>query len=466
MMMRFTNCRRGHHRQARLVSFLLLCACVFALQVRAQVNSGSDGSDGAFHPTTNTVIDMADHPDGIYHYSSVNIPTGVTVTFIPNANNTPVVWLVQSNCVVDGVIDISGAANASGDAATGGPGGGRGGSGGSNPTRGYGIGGGDPGNIGSSASFGSAGYAMSSAAPTYGSEFLLPLFGGSGGGGGSRWGGGGGGGALLIAANDITIGGSVNTRGGDGNDPGWNSAGGAGSGGGLRLVCNTLRGTGTLSTQGGAFYCPAAPGGGGGLSGSGGRGRVRIDCLDYQFGGSFLGCELSRGFQPIVFLAPGQGVQLDIATVAGVTVPANPSGVLVNPDVIVSAQQANPLPVVVHCSNIPLNTEVTVEVHPANGTVVRAVGLNNVGTQESSTATVSVSMPRGGGIIFAKAVTGINSDSFASVSGGAGAASIAQTGWTADGERFVAVEVTAALGGGQELAYLTASGKRYKVPAL
>jgi hypothetical protein len=39
---------------------------------QAQVNSGSNGSDGAFHPTTNTVINMADHPDGIYHYKSVH----------------------------------------------------------------------------------------------------------------------------------------------------------------------------------------------------------------------------------------------------------------------------------------------------------------------------------------------------------------------------------------------------------
>ncbi len=460
----FMSCRRWLARQARLVSLLLLSAGALPQHARAQVNSGSDGHDGAFNPTTNAVIDMADHPDGVYHYTSVNIPAGVTVTFIPNPNNTPVVWLLQSNCVVDGVIDISGAANASGDAATGGPGGGRGGTGGSSPTRGFGIGGGDPGGIGSSASFGSAGYAMSSAAPVYGSEFLLPLFGGSGGGGGSGWGGGGGGGALLIAANDVTIRGSVNSRGGAGNGPGWNSAGGAGSGGGLRLVCNTLRGTGTLSTQGGAFFC--GTGWGSYLSGSGGRSRVRIDCLDYQFGGSFDGCELSRGFQPIVFLVPGQGVQLDIASVAGVAVPANPAGVLVNPDIIVPAQQANPLPVVVHCSNIPLNTEVTVEVHPTIGSIVRAVGLNTVGTLASSTATVSVNMPRGGGILFAKTVTGINSNSFASVSGGAGATSMAQTGWTADGERFVAVEVTASLGGGQQLAYLTASGKRYKVPAL
>ena len=45
-------------------TLLLLLWCRVA---QAQVNSGSNGSDGVFNPTTNTVINMADHPDGIYH---------------------------------------------------------------------------------------------------------------------------------------------------------------------------------------------------------------------------------------------------------------------------------------------------------------------------------------------------------------------------------------------------------------
>ena len=51
---------------------------------------------------------MADHPDGIYHYTSVNIPAGVNVSFIPNAANKPVVWLVQGDCVLSGTVDVSG----------------------------------------------------------------------------------------------------------------------------------------------------------------------------------------------------------------------------------------------------------------------------------------------------------------------------------------------------------------------
>ncbi len=61
--------------------------------------------------------------------------------------------------------------------------------------------------------------------------------------------------------------------------------------------------------------------------------------------------------------------------------------------------------IVVHCSNIPLNTQITVSVKPANGTAVSATGLNT-GTLTSSTATVSIVMPRGGGIIYATAATG------------------------------------------------------------
>jgi hypothetical protein len=137
--------------------------------------------------------------------------------------------------------------------------------------------------------------------------------------------------------------------------------------------------------------------------------------------------------------------------------------VLANPDVIIPAQQANPIPIVVRCTNIPLNTEISVVAHPANGPDVQVVGLNNSGTSESSTATVSLNMPRGGGIIYARAVTGIAGT--ASKNSKNKNASLAQTGWTADGERFAKMEVTATLGGSQRIAYITESGKRHEMPA-
>src|SRR2546421_2291804 len=75
---------------------------LFPAVALAQVNSGSNGSDGPFAPTTNVVIDMTTHADGIYQFTSVHIPGGVGVSFIPNAKNTPVIWLVQDSCIIEG----------------------------------------------------------------------------------------------------------------------------------------------------------------------------------------------------------------------------------------------------------------------------------------------------------------------------------------------------------------------------
>ena len=168
---------------------------------------------------------------------------------------------------------------------------------------------------------------------------------------------------------------------------------------------------------------------------------------------------VTQGFQPIILPASGQGIQLGIQSVGGVAVVSSPSGVLANPDVIVPAQQMNPVSVVVKCTNVPLNSEITVVVHPANGSDVQAVGLNNSGTTASSTATVSLNMPRGGGIIYAKAVTGIAGT--VSTDSPNPARSLADTGWTADGERFKAMEIIATMGGKQSITYIAESGKRY-----
>jgi len=169
-------------------------AVLLIANANAQVNSGSNGSDGAFNPTTNIVINMADHPNGIYQFTSVNISNGVTVTFIPNANNTPVIWLVQSNCVIDGTVDVSGKSTIPANGAAGGlggPGGFRGGNGGNDGNGGQGPGGGLADGSGQAAAFGtlptlwngSFYVTISNGSSIYGNQFLLPLVGGSGGGG-------------------------------------------------------------------------------------------------------------------------------------------------------------------------------------------------------------------------------------------------------------------------------------------
>ena len=209
-----------------LAALLLLALCFTA---RAQIKTGSDGSDLALNPTSDTVIDMHDHPNGIYQYTSVNIPANVTVTFIPNANNTPVTWLVQGNVTINGAITLTGQTS-SGTSPTGGiggPGGGSGGNGGSTPVSGQGYGGGSAnlGKDGANASYATLGAINNNQIPpglTYGNAFLLPLIGGSGGGGSSSGGGGGGGGAILIAASGaISLSGQVWSTGGNKSGGSW-----------------------------------------------------------------------------------------------------------------------------------------------------------------------------------------------------------------------------------------------------
>ena len=402
---------------SRTVPTLLLLLWCRAAQ--AQVNSGSNGSDGAFNPTTNTVINMADHPDGIYHYTSVNISNGVGVAFIPNANNTPVVWLIQSNCVISGQVSLVGQSAPSGFQAgpggEGGPGGYRGGNGGVAGSGGQGPGGGADGGCGEPAAFGalptqwngSQYVTITNGSSLYGNQYLLPLVGGSGGGGGTNalgncggGGGGGGGGAILIAASqNIELHGGIVAYGGAGANVscgyGVGTTGGAGSGGSVRLVASRLAGSGSIYVRGqngcGSRY--------------GGKGRVRFDALENIFGGQIDGV-FSQGFQPIIIPTAGQGAQLTVASVGGVPVSVSPSGQLSTPDAVLSAQQNNPIPIVVRCSNLPLNTQITVSVKPANAPAVSATGFNNTGTLASSTATVLLNMPRGGGLIYATAAIG------------------------------------------------------------
>jgi hypothetical protein len=391
----------------KLGTSLAIQVCL-PLMCYAQVNTGSNGSDGALdfssiNYTTNIVINMADHPNGIYQYTYVNMPSGVTVTFIPNPNNTPVVWLVQSNAVIDGTVDVSGQSviwsggmtGATGG--VGGPGGWSGGNGGTNPSPGQGPGAGnaDPnGGWAGNGSYGSQGLGSLSGA-IYGNSFLFPLLGGSGGGGstGGAGGGGGGGGAILVAAsNSILLNGSIIGQGGSASVGG----GGGGSAGGVRLVTSSFMGTGNIYVRGGLSGNPPTT--------SGGAGRIRIDVLQSTFGGNFIGT-FTQGSQFIILPTPGQGAQLTVTSVAGVPVSASPTGVLATPDAVLSAQQNNPIPIVVSCANLPLNTPITVSVKPANGSPVSAVGYNTTGTLASSTATISIIIPRGGGLIYATAAT-------------------------------------------------------------
>ena len=395
-------------RPVRGVKLPSLVFCVALLAVwlpaggQAQVNSGSNGSDGAFNPTTSTNINMASRPSGVYQYSSVNIPSGVSVTFTPNVNNTPVVWLVQSNVVIGGSVSVGGQHALDYAAGAGGPGGGRGGNPGGNPTAGQGPGGGGAamgGTNGGNASYGTRGATggmNGRVGSVYGNNFLIPLLGGSGGGGGPDGGGGGGGGAILIASSGtIQVTGGISASAGIGRTASgyYTIGGGSGSGGAVRLVASIITGAGGIGTTGSYW--------------GGGDGRVRFDSYLNSFAGSVDAAVFSQGSQFVVIPTAGSGTHLTITSVGGVSVSASPTGIVTTPDAVISAQQSNPIAIAVQCAAIPLGTQITVTVTPVNGPPISATGYNNTGTQASSTATVSITMPRGGGFISASAATGI-----------------------------------------------------------
>ncbi len=190
----------------------------------AQLTIPSDGSDGAFNPPpdpTNVVVDLSQAVTGVWNannsanagkgiydpekwavvfkYSSVNIPAGVTVSFINHPTHAPVVWLVQGDVAINGALNLNG----DGGDVRGpeklvppepGPGGFRGGvAGPAGFGAGLGPGGTDP--------AGWPGSTSASYAATYGNPQIVPLLGGSGSGGNGSEDARGcaGGGAILIA---------------------------------------------------------------------------------------------------------------------------------------------------------------------------------------------------------------------------------------------------------------------------
>ena len=75
-------------------------------------NSGSTGADGAFNPTAD--ITLALPPSGVFNFTTINIPRGVTVRFRRNAANTPVTMLASGDVTIAGTLTFKGKAGVNG----------------------------------------------------------------------------------------------------------------------------------------------------------------------------------------------------------------------------------------------------------------------------------------------------------------------------------------------------------------
>lgn len=437
----------------------LFCVAALALTqtpALAGFDSGSTGADGAFAPATNTVVALP--PNGVLNYTTVTIPAGVTVRFQRNSANTPVVMLASGLVKIAGTIDISGNAGTTSTkpvvlgvtnrGGVGGPGGFNGGMGGAseqnvNGGSGYGPGAGSgaisgcPGSCGSGGSFATAGSAPGgtcTAGPTYGSNAMLPVIGGSGGGGGlgensyngqaGSGGGGGGGALLLVSSTAVELTGQIRSVGGAGGAGTyyWNYyCGGGGSGGMVRIIAPAFSGAGSIDVSGASG------------STNGGLGRSSIEVVPNA--GTF-----NLAMMP----------SLAITTIGGVPVPANPSG---SGDVTAPLALGNPLPVVVTASAIPVGTVVKLTLNNNSGSVTTVNTTALAGTLQASTATGSINIPTGSSVLMASTTYTLT------------VAMGEALKVYASGERVEKVSLAAVLGGEMRVTLITASGKEYPVPA-
>ena len=471
-------------------------------------DSESTGADGVLNPAVSTEIELP--PSGILNYTSVNIPTGVTVTFKKNALNTPVQILASGDITITGTIDIrGGTAKPTGTAGDGnqgddglpglgGPGGFDGGRGGKDDLQaradviiggsGLGPGGGRGGyqrahgcfggvyshSEGSSAGYATKGSGAASGSCTevadepergqpYGTPELLPLIGGSGGGGGRGGtnypgvGGGGGGGAILLAASGaLTVTGAINATGGDtaqGVGTGVGAFGGAGSGGAIKLMATSIKGNGSLVALGGClFFNGVARQHCSTRNGSaeylqGGDGRIRIEGENITFSGSSQPAYTRSLPKPI---ATTDLPSIRIASIAGVNVPTNPTG---SADVSLPATTTDPVIVTFATANVPTGNAIKLRIVPAYGVPIEVLSPAISGTVASGSASVSVTPPQGPSVL--QAVTSYTITV-------AQAESLSQY---ANDERVERVELVASMGRDSAVELTTASGKRYIVPA-
>lgn len=454
--------------------------------------SGSTGADGAFNPTVDTVLPLP--PDGIFNFTNVNIPAGVTVTFQRNDINTPVTLLASGDAIISGTLHVNGGwsapVGAAGDGnigddglpGIGGPGGydgGRGGEAGKgNGGAGHGPGGAgsggfyysrcpaESGTVGGGGGFGVAGktsqqqYFNEPSAHggiAYGSELLLPLVGGSGGGGaggGTQFhgsGGGAGGGALLIAASGTVritnTTGAIRADGGNSGDAagiGVGGTGGGGSGGAIRIVATTIDGNGAITARAGqrgvatSSYC---------YGGNGGEGRIRLEAENFTRTTQTIPAYSFGDPAPIsVAGLPG----LRITRVAGIDAPASPTG---SGDIVLPADVPNPVTVEFQTNGVPVGNTVRLTVTPAYGNATEVISPALDGSTDLAMASVSVDLPEGPSVLFAQT-------SYTVIESVGDELSI-----HTNGERVESIRLAAGFDGSSQVTLVTVSGKEFTLPS-
>lgn len=388
--------------------------------VQAQLTiPGADGTDGTFFPLeTNTVVNLAEAVSGkwdqaspqpgkgvydaenwviVFKYRNVVIPRGFTVTFSNHPSRAPVVWLVQNNANIEGVVDVSGKTNVINGLREPGPGGFRGGAAITPPlSRGAGLG---PGGGLQANGNGLSGVY------NYGNARILPLLGGSGGSGDADKPildvGASGGGAILIAARQaITINGRILADGGP------SQAGDAygGSGGGIKLIANRVDGSGLLRAVGSpdlAGYLPLV-------------GRIRVETSALSDALTINPPTIAVPPQQQISIVPPTGSpKVTVISIGALNAPPDPVASVGNSGADLILATASPVDVLIQTQNVPTNSTVTAMFKPKyhgtrpNGqpSTFSATAKLLSGDGSSAIWTVREVMPIGHFVVQARALT-------------------------------------------------------------
>ena len=341
--------------------FIIGVMLITSLSTQAQgFSSGSTGADGPLDLTSgNLTLQIPE--SGVFNFTTVNIPSGRTLSFTPNLRNTPVIMLAQGTVTVSGTISINGQTGSLGSAS--GPGGFNGGT---NQQNGLGPGGGNSNGINGK---------------WIGPLSLVPIIGGSGGKGStfSADGGGGGGGIVIASSTFLMIsqGGGIFANGGNGACNG----GGGGAGGAIRLVANSITVAGQLSAQGGGAGCTS-------VASHPGIIRVEAPPGALTFTGTSNPPAVLTTINPVI-VPDANTPSMTIASIGGFPVPSYSGSVPGRVALLLPSQLADPINLVVQASNIPVGTQVMMNISGSSGTTYTPGTLT--GTLASSTATLSIS---------------------------------------------------------------------------
>jgi hypothetical protein len=430
---------------------------------------------------------------GVYEFTNVQIigPSGIgrRVVVVGTSSNVPLSILSQgditfvsqagngTSLVIPGQTAPNVNTNFAEAGARGGPGGfdgGASGNGGTNPgngSAGFGPSGGAGGQANATTIEGLN--AASASAPPL-NYSLTPLTGGSGGGGGAGAsptntlgcgtaalgfgggaGGGGGGAVLLAATGRVDLGSSavgIVANGGNGgrhlNAGSCNLAGGGGGGGSVRIVAREFTGAGTINVSPGLRGTGNQPAAGG---------HVRIETNLNTYTGNITGAGAGSFLAFPTAAVPANQPVLRITSVGGIAAPANPAASLSTPDITFPSDVVAPVTLTVAANNVPTGTPVNIRVVPASGQPTTATTSGLTGSFGSSTATASVTLPPGAGVVTASA-----SFSIAGGGEGPGGGAAFNSLPLLDGKPPERVEVVALADGSSRAYLVAASGARFE----